>query len=366
MPQAITAEGPVRCVSCGAPLQRWVAHPPPVAAPAGPTRTARPRRSQLPYLGPPSYRGGHPRWSFPPVVWKELPDPPVEQPRSPVPALRRASWLALITAVAAAGAAGAETWRFVLMLRGRTEVLPGSVVRTSDVLVAAMGLAVVLAALGTAVLAVPALIRAHRVAAQRAGRAPSRSSTAVALRLLVPFWNVYGAGQIAVEIDRMLLSGVPAEQRAGRRSRVTPLWWCAWVVSSVLVCVALARGFGDSLQAIADTVELHIAVDVVAAVVAVLTALMFRRFATLLDDRRSVLGGWVVKPPAPTRPLPAGRAADSIKAAATAATAQPAPGSPPANKAAVTAEPTPAAVVDDPADAPAGQPADRAADAPER
>ena len=46
-------------------------------------------------------------------------------------------------------------------------------------------------------------------------------------------------------------------------------------VSAVLVIVTLARGFGGSLQAIADTVELHIAVDLVAAVVAGLGAAMF-------------------------------------------------------------------------------------------
>ncbi len=331
MPQPVASVGPSRCVSCGAPLQRWVAHPPPVAGPARTNRTVATPRSSLPYLGPPSYRGGHPRWSFPPVVWKELPEPPVEQPRSPVPALRRAAWLAVVTAVAAAGAAGAEIWRFVLMLRGRTEVLSGTAVLSSDVLVAAMGLAVVVAALATAVVAVPALIRAHRLAAHRAGRAPSRSPAAVAVRLLVPVWNVYGAGQIAVEIDRMLLSGLPAEERDQRTSRVTPLWWSAWVVSSVLVCVTLARGLGDSLQAIADTVELHIALDFVAVVVAVLTALMFRRFATLLAGRRNPLSGWVVRPPAPTRPLPA--------ATRSAATAEP-DGTPAATRSAAPAEPT--------------------------
>ncbi len=40
-------------------------------------------------------------------------------------------------------AAGAEIWRFVLMLEGRTLVLSGAVVRASDVLVAISALAVV-------------------------------------------------------------------------------------------------------------------------------------------------------------------------------------------------------------------------------
>ena len=374
VPQPALTAGSFRCVSCGAPLQRWVAHPPPgTGASSSGRSTAKRPGPALPYLGPPSYRGGHPRWSFPPVVWKELPDPPAEPVRPAAPGLRRASWLAVVTAVAAAAAAGSEIWRFVLMLQGRTQVLSGTAVRTSDVLVAATGLAVVVAAIATAAVAVPALVRAHRAAALRQGRAPSRSAAAVASRLLVPFWNIYGAGQIVTEIDRMLEQAVRKDeisddeqprQRADRRpvvsgntapagalagaaldgaalkgaavkdaavkdaaagdaapeqvaapgpaevsgvkaSRLTTLWWFAWVASSVLVVVTLARGWGEGLQAIADTVQLHIAVDLVAVVVGVLTALMLRRFARLFDGRRDPAAGWVVQPPAPTRPLPA-------------------------------------------------------------
>ena len=333
VPQPVLSGGQFRCVSCGAPLQRWIAHPPPGAditstAPPAARRTG----PALPYLGPPSYRGGHPRWSFPPVVWKESPDQPAEPVRPAAPGLRRAAWLAAVTAVAAAGAAGSETWRFALMLEGRTQVLSGIAVRTSDVLVAATGLAVVVAAIATAVVAVPALVRAHRAAAMRQGRAPSRSAAAIALRLLVPFWNIYGAGQIVTEIDRMLQQSRPDDEQPGRStsrrpggsgeadgapdaavaatppvkaSRLTALWWCGWVASALLIVVTLARGWGEGLQAIADTVQLHIALDVVAVVVAVLTALMLRRFAALFDGRRDRAAGWVVQPPAPTRPLPA-------------------------------------------------------------
>jgi hypothetical protein len=62
------------------------------------------------------------------------------------------------------------------------------------------------------------------------------------------------------------------------------------------------RGLGGSLQAIADTVELHIAVDLVAAVVAGLGAVIAFRFAGLLTDRPSEFDSWVVQPPEPTRP----------------------------------------------------------------
>ncbi len=268
----------------------------------------------------------------------DLPEPPAPPARNPAPGLRLAAWLAAVTAVAAGCAAAAEVWRFVLLLQGRTEVLSGTTVRASDVLVAATGLAVVGSALATAAVAVPAMVRAHSEAARRLGRTPSRSEAAVAARLLVPVWNIYGAGQIAVEVDRMLTKGrardepaapfgVPSSRLTTSRvptsrlttprlttSRLTTLWWCGWILSAVLVLVTLARGWGGSLQAIADTVELHIAVDLAAVLVGVLTFLVLRRFAMLFDGPRSPLTGWVVQPPAPTRPVPLERPAAQLAA----------------------------------------------------
>ncbi|MET0966604.1 MAG: DUF4328 domain-containing protein, partial [Nakamurella sp.] len=221
-------------------------------------------------------------------------------------------WLALLAAAAAMLAAGAEIWRFVLMIEGRTLVLDGSVVRASDALVAAAGILAPLTALLAIVSAVPALARANSAAARRLGRAPSRSLGAVAARVLIPVWNIYGAGQIVTEIDRMLPARPPesmgTEDRtdaAARASALTICWWLSWVLSAVLVIATLARGFGGSLQAIADTVELHIAVNLVAALVAVLGALMLGRFRRLLSPPKNQFENWIVQPPAPTRALPA-------------------------------------------------------------
>ncbi len=324
VPQPVGSAGPARCVACGAPLQRWIAHPPP----GGPTSqvsksevskyqgaTAPPGLAgrRRPYLGPPSYRGDHPRWSFPAVVWTEAPQPGPVPVKDPVPALRGASWLAALTGLAALTAAGAEVWRFVLMVQGRTLVLSGSAVRASDILVASAGLTAVAAALVTVALAVPALVRSHPAAARRLGRAPSRTAGSIVARLLVPVWNIYGAGQIITEIDRMLVQSSPDDRT--RRSRLPALWWVAWICSAVLVAITVARGAGGSLQAIADTVELHIAVDLLAAVVAVVSAALFRRFAGFFSPRRAPLDGWVVQPPAPTRPVLSAGAADPVTGA---------------------------------------------------
>ena len=248
------------------------------------------------------------------MVWRAAPDPaPADRPLDPGPGLRRGTWLAVLAAAAALLAAGAEIWRFVLMLQGRTLVLNGTVVRASDMVVAAAGILAPLTALIALIYAVPVLTRTNAAAARRQGRAPSRTLQAVAARVLIPIWNIYGAGQIVTEIDRMLPtrpSPVDAADddladRPPRASVLTLCWWLAWVVSAVLVVVTLARGLGGSLQAIADTVELHIAVDLSAAVVAVLGAAMLSRFRRLLTAPKNVFENWIVQPPAPTRPLPA-------------------------------------------------------------
>jgi len=217
--------------------------------------------------------------------------------------------------VTALVAAGAEIWRFVLLLAGRTLVLSGTVVRASDVLVAAGGLAVLTFAVLMAAFAVPALVRTHHAAARKLGYAPSRSGAGIVARLLVPIWSVYGAGQIVTEIDRMLAQGSdagsdhardtdPAAPARVSSSWVVKAWWVSWVISAVLIIVTLARGVGGSLQAIADTVELHIAVDLVAAVVAALAAVILRRFAGAFTQRTTEYENWVVQPPAPTRRQP--------------------------------------------------------------
>jgi hypothetical protein len=287
------------CVFCSAPLplQRWRATPPPgvvLDRPAPPV--------MRPYFGPPSYGDRPPRWGFPPVVWRAAPPAGPGEPEPPARALTQAAALCLITAVVALLAAGAELWRYLLLLQGRTVVLSGAVVRTSDRLVGTAGWVVTALAVVTAAVLAPLLVRLHAVAARRAGLAPSRVPAAVLARLVVPGWNLLGVGVVAGEIDGQL-----SRPQSGR-PRLSPLvvaLWIAWVVDSVLVLITLLAAFGTSDQAVADTVELHIFVDLAGAVVAALFVLLLRRWRRRLGaPRPTAATRWVVRPPLPTRGFP--------------------------------------------------------------
>jgi hypothetical protein len=198
-------------------------------------------------------------------------------------------------------AAGAESWRFHLLLQGRTTVLGGAVVRASDVLVGTAAWSATAIAVLTAALVVPVLVRLHTGAAYRAGLAPSRLPAAVLARLVVPGWNVYGVGLVAGEIDSQLRT---AGARPRRLSRLVVAFWTAWLVNAVLVLTTLLRAFGTSDQAVADTVELHIFVDLAGAVVAGLLFLLLRRWRRgLTASPIARAARWVVRPPEPTRPL---------------------------------------------------------------
>ncbi len=299
--------GAYTCVYCGAtlPLRRWVAHPPP-----GARGTLRVRLIRRPYSGPPSYGAAHPLWGFPPVVWRAATvdaasgDPAIagRTPEVRAPAPRWVAVAAAVTAAACLAAACAEGWRYVLLLRGRTAVLSGTAVRASDAFVSVASLVAVLCAAVTAAMAVPLFIRLHGAAAARAGLVSSRTAAALAARLLVPGWNIYGAGLVLTEVDRMTSMAPRASAEPGmgvpRARRVVVLWWWAWVLNAVLVLAALLRAFGRSPQAIADTVGLHIAVDVVGALVAILLTGVVTGLGRGRSGRRSRRNaGWVVLPP---------------------------------------------------------------------
>lgn len=296
----------LHCLYCGSalPLPRWIAHPPPgVHQGVSGGHGAVGLRPRARYAGPPSYGPAFPRWGFPPSRWQRLDDADrADSPPPPLVALTTAAVAALLTALLAAVATAGEVWRFALLLRGRTEVLSGGLVQGSDALVLLGGWLLLVFGILTAGLTASAVIRAHRAADAFAGKTPVRTERQLAVRVLAPVVNLWGLGQILTEIEDRL-TGLTPGSTGPRTSRLLRWWWLAWATSGVLLAVTLGRGLGSSTQAIADSVQLHIALDALAVVLAVLTAAVLLRLVRLFggDRRRGRYASWTVAPPAPTR-----------------------------------------------------------------
>ncbi len=255
---------------------KWVASPP-----GG--RQAAVTRPGRRYSGPPRY-GQTPRWGFRPGPWN-WPQPestvPGGDPAAAATALTKTLLPLLWTVlVLAALAAGAETWRYVLLLSSRSDALPAGAVAASDALTLGAGIVAPIAAAGAGVLLVMWSVRASVAAAQRAGLRPSRSPREIVLGWLVPGLNLTVPGSVLAEIEHGLL-GRPAAQRP-RPSRLLVLWWLLWAVSVVLAVITLGWTFREGVQARADGVVLHALLDLVAAASAGVTAVVVRRLTTLL------------------------------------------------------------------------------------
>ncbi|WP_214365786.1 DUF4328 domain-containing protein [Pseudonocardia sp. H11422] len=279
--QAPPDAGPF-CAHCGRYLAalRWVAEPPPSAAPVVIPRW-RPR-----YAGPPRYRMA-PRWGFPVGPWH------VEPPPEPVPAIVgvRAIGPTLVnvlwvTAAIALVAAGGEIWRYALLLASRTEALSASAVAASDALVVgASWFATVLGLMAGAMLVMWS-VRASRAAADRAGLVASRSPRAIVLGWLVPGLNLSVPGSVMAEIEHGALDR-PSGERP-RPSRLVLIWWALWVSGLVLATVVLLWSLRDGVQAMADGVVLHALLDLLAAATAAVSAVLVGRLTLLLGPVRAV------------------------------------------------------------------------------
>lgn len=302
---------PQHCVYCGAPLftARWVANPPPGMGP--PPRV---RRVTRPYDGPPRYGQTHPLWGFPPVA-KAPPgadEPAAAVPPAPLRLTSVAVVSALATALTSLLAAGAEVWRYRLMLAGRTEVLPGRPVSLSNALVAAASWVALALAVVTLLTATAVVRRWHLAGAHRGGFRAPRSPVAIAARMIVPGWNLYGAGQVIAEAARLIRRSAPgtvtdADRDAERRDRTLLLAaWLSWLMSGVvaigvaavsLLPVFFARWAGSN-QLAANLVLWHVVVDVLAALAAVLAAEVLARLRTAwLGGKARSYDGWLVAPP---------------------------------------------------------------------
>lgn len=252
--------------------------------PPGTRRGLRARR-RLPYMGPPRY-GTHPRWGFPALAWRwptAVPGTATEQPVT-VERVRAVAGHAMAMMWALAGlslvAAAGEVWRYVLLLQSRTGALSSALVGASDALVGIAGILALAFAVLTTVVTLWWLHLARHAAADLAEQRLGRPDWQVVVYLLVPGVNLAMAGVVLSELEHQVLRR-PADERPSPTKPVK-IWWAAWVTSGVLFALTVAWRFRDSVQAHADGVILSALNDLAATGVAVLTALMIRRLATLL------------------------------------------------------------------------------------
>ena len=271
------------CPRCGrylAPLT-WVATPPPSVATPPIARSSR-------YSGPPRYRFV-PRWGFPALPWA-APEASASTPRDALTAARAtlgslvpALWA---TATVAAIAAGAELWRYVLLLASRNDALPGGLVAASDALVMSAGTVAPILAILAGVLLIIWSVRASRAAGDFAAVVPARSARMIVAGWVVPVLNLSVPGSVLAEIEHAALARPPGERP--RPSRLLCGWWALWVADLLLAVVVALWSLRTGVQARADGVALHAALDLLAAVTAGVTAVLTVRLTRLLTPRTAV------------------------------------------------------------------------------
>lgn len=211
----------------------------------------------------PSYRQV-PRWGL-------TDRPPTDTGESPPTRGDQLAELAptLLTATAALFLAGAfaELFRYAVLLYNRTTLVPPAVLAVSDGLVFTFGVMAPVVAFAAAAASVAWLVEARRTAWERAGRSEPRSGLTLAVGCLVPVVNLAWAGVFLTELAGL----VP------RIRRLVRWWWATWTAGGILLVASVAWRSHDSLQARANGVVLAAVVDLVAAVVALLTLLVTRR-----------------------------------------------------------------------------------------
>lgn len=255
---------------------RWVAVPPGGGAAPPPTRAAQP------YAGPPRYPAV-PRWGFRPGPWlaagadaAAAPDP-LDAARGLASTTVPLLWATAVTALVAAGA---EAWRYGLLLASRGGALSADAVAASDALVLAAGTVAPLLGVLAGALVIAWSVRAGEAAAQQANVRGSRRRRDVVLGWLVPGLNLGVPGAVLAEIEHTALGRPPAARP--RPSRLVLGWWALWAGSVLLAAVVLVWSRRDGVQALADGVVLHAGLDVLAAVTAGWTAVLVGRLTRLL------------------------------------------------------------------------------------
>ncbi|HEX4703469.1 MAG TPA: DUF4328 domain-containing protein [Pseudonocardiaceae bacterium] len=283
----------------------WVAGPPTGAPPV------RAQQRRPGYGGPPAYPAV-PRWGFPRLGWREPTSVPGTSARPPGTADRMVRhahsavsvlWMVAISALLAGGG---EIWRYVLLLLGRTQALPGDVVAISDALVNTGAALAVITGLIALVLVPRWLLCAREVAATLAGDRPARPDWQVLLGVLLPGLNLFVAGSALTELEHTAL-GLTTEDRM-RPSRLVLAWWLVWAGGETLALVTVGLGLRTSVSAHANGVLWYAATDLVAVAVAVLTVRVLGSITGLLapgtvrTPHRQLTVRVTGAPPPPLRP----------------------------------------------------------------
>jgi hypothetical protein len=239
------------------------------------------------YTGPPRYRE-RPRGGFAPGPWRPL----GEAPPSPAPPEQPAHALAAVAVpllwvlvAVTLLASGAEIWRYTLLLASRNGALSADAVAASDAMVLAAGVGAVLLGLVAGGFLVAWTVRASVVAAARSGSRPSRSARDIVLGWVAPGLNLAVPGSVVAEIEHGALDRPPGERP--RPSWTVDVWWALWAAGVVTSIVTIAWSRRTGVQAEADGVVLHAALDLLAAVTAGVTAVLVSRLTALLGPVRA-------------------------------------------------------------------------------
>jgi hypothetical protein len=191
-----------------------------------------------------------------------------------VPLLGLTAALVLVTA-------GAEGWRYALLLASRTDAVPAGPLRASDALVVSGGVVSLLASALAGAVTLGWLTHAAAAAAEMAGVRPARPTWHLLAGVLVPGINLVLPGAVLAELEHAALRRDP--NRRPNPSRLVRWWWVSWATGLMLTGITLCWSLRSGVQARADGVLLHGATDLVAAVVAITTVMVVRRLTRLLS-----------------------------------------------------------------------------------
>jgi hypothetical protein len=191
-----------------------------------------------------------------------------------VPLLSLTATLVLVTA-------GAEAWRYALLLDSRFDAVPAGPLHASDALVVTGGVVSLLSSLLAGAVTLGWLVHATSTAAQAAAVTRTRRTWQLVAGVLLPGVNLVLPGAALAELEHAALGADPTQ-----RPRPSPLvlgWWAAWATGLLLAGITLLWNLRGGVQARADGVLLHVATDLMAGIVAVITIVVVQRLTRLLS-----------------------------------------------------------------------------------